>query len=84
MKLSATKDGRKAILRLGGTDKDHGGLLIPTEGTMETYPVLIDQGNLIKHVIGTLLQGMIFPISFALLQLDRLQLTAVYCNRRGV
>ena len=31
---------------------------------------------------GTLLQGMIFSNSLALLQLDRLQLTAVYCNRR--
>ena len=38
---------------------------------METYPVLIDQGNLIKKVIGTLLQGMIFSNSLALLQLDR-------------
>ena len=52
---------------LGGVGKDHGGLLIPTKVTMETYPVLHD-----------------FPNSFALLQLDRLQLTAVYCNRREV
>ena len=51
---------------------------------METYPVLIDQGNLIKQVIGTLLQGMVFSNSLALLQLDRLQLTAVFCNRREV
>ena len=51
---------------------------------METHPVLIDQGNLKKEVIGTLLQGMIFSNSLAVLQLDRLQLTAVYCNRRGV
>ena len=51
---------------------------------MEMYPVLIDQGTLVKKVIGTLLQGMIFSNSLALLQLDRLQLTAVYCNRWGV
>ena len=37
-----------------------------------------------KQVIGMLLQGMIFPNSLALSQLDRLQLTAVYCNRRGM
>ena len=42
-----TNDGHKAILRLGGAGKDHGGLLIFTKVTMETYPVLIDQGNLL-------------------------------------
>ena len=36
------------LLHLGGAGKDHGGLLIPTKVTMETYPVLIDQGNLIN------------------------------------
>ena len=41
-------------------------------------------GQLVFQVIGTILQGMIFLNSFTLLQLDRLQLTAVYCNRRGV
>ena len=84
MKLNETTDGHKAILRLGGAGKDHGGLLIPTKITMKTYPILIDQGNLIKEVIGTLLQGMIFSNSLALLLLYRLQLTAVYCNRREV
>ena len=43
-----SKDGRKAILRLGGAGKDHGGLLVPMKVTMETYPVLIDLGNLIN------------------------------------
>ena len=28
MKLNATKDGRKAILRPRGTGKDHGGILL--------------------------------------------------------
>ena len=41
-------------------------------------------GQPFKQVIGTLLRGMIFPNSFALLQLVRLQLTAVYCNRLEV
>ena len=36
MKLNATKDGRKAILRLGGTGKDHGGILL-TRITTKTY-----------------------------------------------
>ena len=47
MKLNATKDGRKAILRLGGTGQDHGGILL-TRITTKTYPAPIDQGNLIK------------------------------------
>ena len=47
-KLNETKDGHKAILRLGGAGKEHGGLLIPTKVTMKTYPVQIDQGNLIN------------------------------------
>ena len=34
------------------------------------------------QVFGTILQGMIFLNSFTLLQMDRLQLTTVYCNRR--
>ena len=61
MKLNATKD-RKAVLRLGGTGKDHGGIL-HTRITTKTYPAPIDQGNLIKEVIGTLIRGMIFGIS---------------------
>ena len=47
MKLNATKDGRKAILRLGGTGKDHGGILLMSI-TRKTYPAPIDQGNLIE------------------------------------
>ena len=58
MKLKATKDGRKAILRLGGTGKDHGGILL-TRITTKTFPAPIDQGNLIQEVTGTLIRGMI-------------------------
>ena len=54
--LNETNDGHKAILRLDGAGKDHGGLLIPAKVTMEMYPVLIDQLN--EQIIGTLLQGM--------------------------
>ena len=82
MKLNATKDGREAILRLGGTGKDHGGILLMRIST-KTYPAPIDQGNLIEEVIGTH-SRYVSQNSLAVLQLDRLQLTAVYCNRRGV
>ena len=40
--------------------------------------------RLVKQVLGTSLQGMIFLNSCTLLQMDRLQLTAVHCNRRCV
>ena len=40
--------------------------------------------RLVIQVFGTILQGLIFLNSFTLWQMDRLQLTAVYCNRRGV
>ena len=83
MKLNATKDGRKAILRPGGTGKNPGGiLLLSITTTMDPAP--IDQGNLIEEVIGTLIRDMILRIQIALIQLDRLQPTAVYCHRRGV
>ena len=61
MKLNATKDGRKAILRLGGTGKDPGGILLMSI-TTKTYPAPIDQGNLIEEVIGTRFRGMILRI----------------------
>ena len=61
MKLNATKDGRKAILRLGGTGKDHGGILL-MRITTKTYPAPIDLGNLIEEVIGTLIRSMILRI----------------------
>ena len=39
-KLNKGNDGHKAILHLGGADKEHGGLFIPTKVTMETYPLI--------------------------------------------
>ena len=44
---SQRNHGRKAILRPGGTGKNHGGILL-TRITTKTYPAPIDQGNLIK------------------------------------
>ena len=61
MKLNATKHGRKAILRLGGTGMDHGCILLVNICT-KTYPAPIDQGPLIEKVIGKLIQSMIFRV----------------------
>ena len=47
-KLNETNDGHKVLLLHGGVGKVLGEFLIPMKVTMETYPVLIDQGNLIK------------------------------------
>ena len=47
MQLIRIKDGRKAILRLGGTGKNHGGIPLVSI-TTKTYPAPIDQGNLIE------------------------------------
>ena len=61
MKLNATKDGRKAILRPGGTGKDRGDILL-TRISTKTYPAPIDQGKLIEEVIGTPIRGIILRI----------------------
>ena len=50
--------------------------------TMVMNQVLIEQGDLLYKYLEAILQGMIFLNSFTLLQMDRLQLTTVYCNRR--
>ena len=55
MQLITTKDGGKAILHLGGTGKNHGGILL-TRITTKTYPAPIDQGNLIKKCLGHLFE----------------------------
>ena len=46
--------------------------------------VLIEQGDLLYKYLEQFFKSMIFLNSCTLLQMDRLQLTAVYCNRRGV
>ena len=83
MKLNATKDGRKAIPRLGGTGKFLGGILLVSI-TTKTDPALIDQGKLDRRSAWDTYSRHDSQYSIALLHLDRLRLTAVYCNRRGV
>ena len=79
-----SKDGRKAIPRLGGTGKNPGGILLMSI-TTKTYPALIDPGKPDRKVIGPLTRGVILRINFAEVQFKILyQLTAVYCHRRGV
>ena len=68
MQLITTKDGGKAILHLGGTGKNHGGILL-TRITTKTYPAPIDQGNLIKKCLGHLFEA--WSSEFTLLQSDR-------------
>ena len=57
-----SKDGRKALLRLGGTGKNPGGILLMSI-TTKTYPALIDPGKPDRKVIGPLIRGMILRIN---------------------
>ena len=56
-----SKDGRKAIPRLGGTGKNLGGILLMSI-TTKTYPALIDPGKPDRKVIGPLIRGMVLRI----------------------
>ena len=47
MQLNETNGGHKVLLDKAGKKK-HDGLFMSTKVTMETYPVLIDQGNLLN------------------------------------
>ena len=76
-----SKNGRKAIPRLGGTGKIPGGILHMSI-TTKTFPVPIDQGNLIEKVIGPLIRGMNLRKICCSTAKNWLQLTAVCCHRR--
>ena len=65
---------------LGGTGKNPGGILL-MRITTKTDPALNDQGNLLKSVWDAY-SRYDSHYSLAVKHLDRLQLTAVYCNRR--
>ena len=52
--------------------------------TMEMHQVLTERCDLLNAVFGKILPDKTFLNSITLLQMDRLQLTAVYSNRRGV
>ena len=83
--LANTNNGRHAVHLLhGGIGKVHGGLLIIPKVKTETHQVLSERGDLLLAVFGKIHRKKLSWIQCILLQIDRLQLTAVYCNRRGV
>ena len=51
--------------------------------TMEMNQVLTEQGDLLYEYLEQFFGARFLLDSITLLQVDRLQLTAVYCNRRG-
>ena len=66
----------------GGNGKNPGGLPKNSRGKQR---LVIDRGNpLFTELWRKPSDEWLSRIHFILLQLDRLQLTAVYCNRRGV
>ena len=65
------------VLLHGGIGKVHGGLLTLPKVTMEMHQVLNERSDLLIAVFGKILREKTFMNSI-LLQMDRLQLTAVY------
>ena len=82
--LTQTKvnNGHRVLLLHGGNGKVHGGLLILPKVTMEMHQVLNERRDLLIAVFGKILRGKTSMNSIFVLQMDRFQLTAVYCNRR--
>ena len=81
--LTNTNNGRHAVHLLhGGIGKVHGGLFIIPKVKTEMHQVLSERGDLLLAVYGKFLRKKTFMNSIYVV-IDRLQLTAVYCNRRG-
>ena len=84
LSCSHKHNGRHEVHLLhGGIDKVHGGLLIFPKVKKELRQVLNERGDLLVTVLGKILLDKTF-LNSTLLQMDRLQLTSVYCNRRGL
>ena len=83
--LTSTNNGswHKVHLLHGGIGKVHGGLLVIPKVKKEMNQVLSERDDPFLAVFGKNLRKWLSRIQFILLQLDRWQLTAVYCNRRG-
>ena len=60
------------------------GLLVIPKVKKEMNQGLSERGDPLLAVFGKLLWKRLSRIQFIFLQIDRLQLTAVYCNRREV
>ena len=82
--LTGINNGHRVLLLHGGIGKVHGGLLILLKVTMEMHQVLTERCDLLNAVFGKILLDKTFLNSITLLQMDRLQLTAVHCNRREI
>ena len=83
--LTNTNNGRHAVHLLhGGIGKVHGGLLIIPKVKKEMYQVLSERETCCLPSLDKTSDVRLSRFVVILLQIDRLQLTAVYCNRRGV
>ena len=84
--LTSTNNGswHRVHLLHGGIGKVHGGLLTNQKVKKDVSQVLSELGDPLLRVFGKNLRKWLSRIQFVLLQMDRLQLTAVYCNRRSV
>ena len=71
----------KVHLLHGGIGKVHGGLLILPKVKKEMHQVLSERGDPLLAVFGKNLRKWLSRVQFNLLQIDRLQVTAVCCNR---
>ena len=84
--LTCTNNGswHRVHLLHGGIGKVPGGLLTIQKVKEEASQVLSERGDPLFIVLWRKPPKMASRHQFILLQMDRLQLTAVYCNRRGV
>ena len=83
--LTSINNGRQADHLLHrGIGKVHGGLFILLNVKKEMNQVLSELFHPLLAVFGKFLRKGLSRIQFVLLQIDRLQLTAIYCNLREV
>ena len=77
-----TMGGTQFILHMVKIGKVHGGLRIIPKVKTEMHQVLSERGDLLLAVFEKFFGKRLSWIQVILLQIDRLQLAAVYCNRR--
>ena len=82
--LTNVINGHRVLLLHCGIGNVHGGLLILLKVTTEMNQVLNERGDLLNAIFGMILRDITFINSVSLFQMDRLLLTSVYCNLRGV
>ena len=82
--LTEINNRHRVLLLHGGIGKVHGGLFILLKVAMEMHQVLQARCDLLKCSNWKDFWTRLVWIQRTLLQMDRLQLTAVHCNRRVV